>query len=136
MYVLRTHVKFQLDPTIWLGDTFNILKLDSWKFHSENPNFTYHIIYLNHLGHRLILWRFLFIIIIKNVFEFLTTFNSNSAIVHGNYTKIRRFSRKGSCIDLFDISFNFTHNITQFTKFPPLKYYFYLVKEFSWFIVN
>ena len=87
------------------------------------------------MGLRLILWRFLFIIIKKTFLSFFTTFSPNSVIVHRNYTKIWCFSRKGSCIDLFDISFYFTHNIIQFTKFPP-NYYFYLVREFSWFIVN
>jgi hypothetical protein len=78
----------------------------------------------------------LFIIIINFFSEFLTTFSPNSAIVCGDYTEIQRFLRKGSCIDLFDITFYFTHNITQFTKFPPSNYYFYLVREFSRFIVN
>ena len=67
----------------------------------------------------------------KFVYEFLTTFSHNSAILRGDYIEIQRFLRKGSCIDSFDISFYFTHNITQFIKFSPSNYYFYLVREFS-----
>ena len=52
---------------VGLRDTFNIVKLDSWKFHAKNPDFTYYIIYLNHL-------------------EFLITCSPNSVIVRGDYT--------------------------------------------------
>jgi len=42
---------------------------------------------------------------------------------------------KGHALIYLIFPFYFTHNITQFTKFPQ-NYYFYLVKEFSRFIIN
>jgi len=47
---LKTPCQILADPTFRLKDTFNIVKLDSWKFHAKNPNFAYHIIYLSYLG--------------------------------------------------------------------------------------